>query len=324
MHITLRQLRIFEAVARHSSISRAAREMHLTQPAVSMQVRQLEEQIGLPLLEQIGKRQFLTEAGLELRKHAQRFAAHTLELKSAMEQLRGLQRGLLRVAVVSTANYFLPPLVAALTRTHPGMHVSLQVGNRESVLAALSDNRADLAVTGLPPQQEELASQDFMDNPLVVIAPPSHRLARSAHIPLQRLATETLVVREPGSGTRAALERHFAAHGVVCRTGCELSTNEAIKQAVQAGLGLAVVSAQTVELECQTRRLVILPVEGFPIIRRWYLVHRRDKRLSAAAVAFRDLLVEDRKPAPITPKPSRRAASASRASRHRSSRLSGS
>jgi DNA-binding transcriptional LysR family regulator len=316
MHITLRQLRIFEAVARHSSISRAAREMHLTQPAVSMQVRQLEEQIGLPLLEQIGKRLFLTEAGLELRRHAQRFAAHTLELQSAMEQLRGLQRGLLRLAVVSTANYFLPPLVAALTRAHPGVHISLQVGNRESVLSALSDNRADLAVTGQPPDQEDLESLDFMDNPLVVIAPPSHRLARHAQIPLQRLAAETLVVREPGSGTRASVERHFAAHGVACRTGCELNTNEAIKQAVQAGLGLAVVSAQTVELECQSGRLVILPVEGFPIIRRWYLVHRRDKRLSAAAIAFRDLLVASRQSAPMPARPARRKAAAGRKAKH--------
>ena len=298
MHITLRQLRIFEAVARHSSISRAARELHLTQPAVSMQVRQLEEQIGLALLEQIGKRLFLTEAGLELRKFAQRFASQTLELQSAMEQLRGLQRGLLRLAVVSTANYFLPPLIAELTRAHPGMHISLQVANREAVLAALSDNRADLAVTGQPPDQEELEGQHFMDNPLVVIASPAHLLAGAGQVPMQRLAAETLVVREPGSGTRAAVERHFAAYGAECRTGCELNTNEAIKQAVQAGLGLAVVSAQTVELECQTGRLVILPVEGFPIIRRWYLVHRRDKRLSAAALAFRDLLAGKRSEKP--------------------------
>jgi DNA-binding transcriptional LysR family regulator len=294
MHITLRQLRIFEAVARHSSISRAAREMHLTQPAVSMQVKQLEQQIGLPLLEQIGKRLFLTEAGLELRRHAQRFAQQTQELQTAMEQFRGLQRGRLRLAVVSTANYFLPPLIAALTRAHPGMHISLQVGNRESVLAALSDNRADMAVTGQPPDQEDLVGEHFLDNPLVVIASPSHPLSALAQISLERLAAETLVVREPGSGTRAAVERHLAAHSLDCKAGCELNTNEAIKQAVQAGLGLGVVSAQTVELELELRRLVILPVATFPIIRRWYLVHHRDQRLSAAAVAFRDLLVGNR------------------------------
>ena len=309
MHITLRQLRIFEAVARHSSISRAAREMHLTQPAVSMQVKQLEEQIGLALLEQIGKRLFLTEAGIELRRHAQHFAQQTQELQTAMEQFRGLQRGRLRLAVVSTANYFLPPLVVALTRAHPGVHLSLHVGNRESVLAALSDNRADMAVTGQPPDQEELVGEYFMDNPLVVIASPSHPLAAPGEVTLERLATETLVVREPGSGTRAAVERHFAAQGLACKAGCELNTNEAIKQAVQAGLGLGVVSAQTVELELESRRLVILPVATFPIIRRWYLVHRRDQRLSAAAAAFRELLVGIRVDKPA---PRRRAAAAGR------------
>jgi DNA-binding transcriptional LysR family regulator len=291
MHITLRQLRIFEAVARFSSISRAAAELHLTQPAVSMQVKQLEDQIGLPLLEQIGKRLFLTEAGAELRIHAQRFAAQSLELTAAMDQFRDLQRGWLRLAVVSTANYFLPPLIASLSDRHPGMRISLQVANRESVLAALADNRADLAITGQPPESADLIAQPFMDNPLVVIAAPTHALAAAGPIPMARLARETLVVREPGSGTRAAIERHFAEHGLEYLPGCELNTNEAIKQAVQAGLGLGVVSAQTIELELETRRLVILAVEGFPLIRRWYIVHRCEKRLSAAALAFRELLL---------------------------------
>jgi DNA-binding transcriptional LysR family regulator len=291
MHITLRQLRIFEAVARFSSISRAAHELHLTQPAVSMQVKQLEDQIGLPLLEQIGKRLFLTEAGAELRIHAQRFAAQSLELTAAMDQFRDLQRGWLRLAVVSTANYFLPPLIASLSDRHPGMRISLQVANRESVLAALTDNRADLAITGQPPESADLIAQPFMDNPLVVIAAPTHALAAAGPIPMARLARETLVVREPGSGTRAAIERQFAEHGLEYLPGCELNTNEAIKQAVQAGLGLGVVSAQTIELELETRRLVVLAVEGFPLIRRWYVVHRCEKRLSAAALAFRELLL---------------------------------
>jgi len=291
MHITLRQLRIFEAVARFSSISRAANELHLTQPAVSMQVKQLEDQIGLPLLEQIGKRLFLTEAGAELRIHAQRFAAQALELQTAMDQFRDLQRGWLRLAVVSTANYFLPPLIVSLSERHPGMRISLQVANRESVLAALADNRTDLAITGQPPESADLVAQHFMDNPLVVIAAPTHALAAAGPISMARLARETLVVREPGSGTRAAIERHFAEHGLEYHPGCELNTNEAIKQAVQAGLGCGVVSLQTIDLELETRRLVILPVEGFPLIRRWYIVHRCEKRLSAAALAFRELLL---------------------------------
>jgi DNA-binding transcriptional LysR family regulator len=292
MHITLRQLRIFETVARFSSISRAATELHLTQPAVSMQVKQLEDQIGLPLLEQIGKRLFLTEAGAELRIHALRFAAQILELKAAMDQFRELDRGWLRLAVVSTANYFLPPLIVSLSDRHPGMRISLQVANRESVLAALADNRADLAITGQPPESADLIAQPFMDNPLVVIAAPTHALAAAGGpVPMARLCRETLVVREPGSGTRAAIERHFAEHGLEYLPGCELNTNEAIKQAVQAGLGLGVVSAQTIELELETRRLVVLEAEGFPLIRRWYIVHRCDKRLSAAALAFRELLL---------------------------------
>jgi len=291
MHVTLRQLRIFEAVARHSSISRAAGELHLTQPAVSMQMKQLEEQIGMPLIEQIGKRLFLTDAGVELRLHAQRFALQSQELKAAMDQFRDLQRGFLRLAVVSTANYFLPPLIATLSERYPSMHISLQVANREDVLGALADNRTDLAITGQPPDSADLSALSFKDNPLVVIAAPTHACAKLAAIPLKRMAQETFVVREPGSGTRAVIERHFAEMGVDYSPGCEFNTNEAIKQAVQAGLGLAVVSRQTIELELETNRLVVLPVEGFPIMRRWYVVHRCEKRLSAAATAFVELLL---------------------------------
>ena len=291
MHITLRQLRIFEAVARHSSISRAASELHLTQPAVSMQIKQLEEQIGLPLIDQIGKRLFLTEAGLELRGHAQKIAGNMADLNAAMDQFRDLERGILRLAVVSTANYFLPPLIANFHSKYPGVRISLAVENREAVLAALADNRTDLAITGHPPGEIDVVAQRFMDNPLVVIAPPDHRLAAQSHLSGTQLGEETLVVREPGSGTRAAMERYFADLGVEYRPGCELSTNEAIKQAVQAGLGLGIVPAQTIELERHAGRLTILGVEGFPIIRHWFVVHRTDKRLSSAAQAFRASLL---------------------------------
>jgi DNA-binding transcriptional LysR family regulator len=272
-------------------MSRAAEELHLTQPAVSMQIKQLEDQIGVPLLEQKGRRLYLTEAGQELRGHAQRFTAHALELQSAMDQFRGLERGLLRIAVVSTANYFLPPLIAAYNKRHPGVQISLQVANRESVLAALADHRTDIAITGEPPEGVDLEAQQFMDNPLVVIAHPGHRLTGTAQVALECLREEQLVVREPGSGIRAATERHFNEHRVDYTFGCELSSNEAIKQAVQAGLGLGIVSLQTIELELETKRLVVLPVETFPIMRHWFIVHRRDKRLSAASQGFRDLLL---------------------------------
>jgi DNA-binding transcriptional LysR family regulator len=291
MHITLRHLRTFEAVARHGSISRAAGELHLTQPAVSMQMKQLEEQIGLPLVELVGRRICLTEAGQVLRMHAHDIAARMTNLNASMEQFRGLERGLLRLAVVSTANYFLPALIAAFNARHPGVRVSLQVGNREFVLSALADNGIDLAITGRPPDGVEVVAQNFKDNPLVVIATPGHPLAGQAQVTMARLAEEVLVVREAGSGTRAAVERHFAALGLTVRAGGEFGTNEAIKQAVRAGLGVAVVSAQTIELELQTGCLVVLPVEGFPIVRQWYVVHRTQHRLSAAAAAFRGILL---------------------------------
>jgi DNA-binding transcriptional LysR family regulator len=291
MHVTLRQLRIFEAVARHHSISRAAAELHLTQPAVSMQVKQLEEQIGVPLLEQVGRRLFLTEAGKELRGHAQGIAERVETLNAAMEQFRGLERGLLRLAVVSTANYFVPKLIADFNRRHPGVRVALQVANREEVLATLADNGTDLAITGRPPDHADVVAEHFMDNPLVVIATADHPLAGAGTLPLQRLAEETLVVREPGSGTRAAIERHFAAQGLTVRSGCEIGTNEALKQAVRAGLGIGIVSAQTIELELQTGCLVVLPVQGFPIVRRWFVLHRSAKRLSVAALTFREMLL---------------------------------
>jgi DNA-binding transcriptional LysR family regulator len=310
MHITLRQLRIFEAVARCNSISRAATELHLTQPAVSMQMKQLEEQVGLPLLEQIGKKLFLTEAGEELRGHASDIASRMADLAASMDQFRGLERGVLRLAVVSTVNYFLPRLIARFSQRHPGVRVSLQVANREAVLSALADNSTDLAITGRPPDSVDVVAQHFMDNPLVFIAAPDHPLAGADPIPLRRLARETLLLREPGSGTRAAMERHFAEHGVEVRAGCELATNEAVKQGVRAGLGLGMVSAQTLELELQTGHLVVLPVEGFPIVRQWYVVHRTHKRLSAAAQTFRALLLaQDPAAVSAEPRPPLRTAS---------------
>ncbi len=291
MHITLRHLSIFEAVARHGSVSRAASELHLTQPAVSMQMKQLEEQIGLPLIEQIGRRMCLTEAGQALRVHANDIAAGMVELSASMAQFQGLERGLLRLTVLSTANYFLPALIARFSARHPGVRVSLQVANREFVLSALADGITDLAIIGQPPHNVDIEAQHFKDNPLVVIAAPSHPLVGQGQVSLQRLAQETLVVRESGSGTRATVERHFATHDLVIRSGCELGDNEGIKQAVRAGLGLAVVPAQTIELELQTGCLAVLSVEGFPIVRQWFVAHRTQKRLSAAASTFRNMLL---------------------------------
>jgi molybdate transport repressor ModE-like protein len=290
MQITLRQLRIFEAVARHGSISRAANELGLTQPAVSMQIKQMEDQLGLVVVEQVGKKFALTEAGQELRFHASRIGTQTAAMMAAMDQFRELERGVLRVAVVSTANYFLPPLIASFSKEHPGVRVHLKVANREAVLASVSSNESELAIVGHTPERDDLVAQYFMDNPLVVIAAPNHPLASSERLDLCRIVDEVLLTREQGSGTRAAMERFFIEAGISYQPGCELNTNEAIKQAVQAGLGIGIVPAQTIELELQAGCLAILPFSGFPIVRRWFVIHRIDKRLSNAALAFRTRL----------------------------------
>ncbi|MBI2314294.1 MAG: LysR family transcriptional regulator [Betaproteobacteria bacterium] len=293
LHVTLRQLRVFESVARHLSFSRAAEELYLSQPAVSMQIKQLEENVGLPLFEQLGKRIYLTEGGRELFHYSRAISQQLADMEAAIGQLKGLEKGKLAISVVSTANYFAPPLLAKFCEKHKEIAVSLNVGNREAVLKALAENETDLAVMGQPPEGMDIVAQTFMENPLVVIASPAHPLCKEKKISLKRLAEEVFVVREQGSGTRGSAERFFAAHGIDYKPGMEMGTNEAVKQAVQAGMGLGIISQQTIELELETGRLRVLPVEGFPILRHWYIVHRTQKRLSTAAQAFRDYLLRD-------------------------------
>jgi DNA-binding transcriptional LysR family regulator len=292
MHVTLRQLRVFERVAQHLSLTRAAEELHLTQPAVSMQLRQLEDQVGLRLVEQFGRKLQLTEAGVDLLQHARRVQAEVDELVAAMKARRGLQRGRVRLAVVSTANYFIPAVIAAFRRRHPAIGVELSVGNREQVFRQLADNAVDLTVAGQPPDQFDCEAERVMDNPLVVIAAPDHALVGRRRIGLAELAMHPLVLREPGSGTRAAFLRLLAEQGIDVRVACELPSVEAVKQAVQAGLGVGVVSQQSVELEVAAGRLNVLPVTGFPMLRQWFVMHRSGKPLSLAAEAFRRCLVE--------------------------------
>ncbi|BAU56543.1 LysR family transcriptional regulator [Halorhodospira halochloris] len=293
MNITLRQLKVFESVARHLSFTRAAEELYLTQPAVSMQIKQLEQQIGLPLFEQIGKRIYLTEAGNEVRRYAQRIATELIELSDGLEALRGLNSGRLRLTVASTANYFATDLLATFTRRQPGITFQLEVTNREGVIRRIQDNEMDLAVMGKPPEGLDVVAEPFMPNPLVVIASPDHPLASGEQIPLERLQDEIFVLRETGSGTRNTVERFLEQRGLTLRGGLQMSSNEAIKQSVQAGLGLGVVSIHTVALELELGRLSILNVEGFPLERHWYLVHRAGKRLSPAADAFRRFIIEE-------------------------------
>ncbi len=293
LHVTLRQLKVFESVARHLSYSRAADELHLTQPAVSMQIKQLEDNISLPLFEQLGKRIFLTEAGHELYQYSRAIAQQLADMEVALDELKGMERGKLSIAVVTTANYFAPHLLAKFCQRYPGVTVSLNVSNRETVLKQLTDNLIDLAIMGQPPENLDIDSESFMENPLVVVAPPDHPLCREQHIPVERLAQEIFLVRESGSGTRSAMERFFSEHGIKINKGMETDTTEAIKQAVQAGMGLGIMSKHTAELELEMERLKILDVQGFPIVRYWYVVHRKHKRLSSVAKAFLAFLLKE-------------------------------
>jgi len=293
LHITLRQLKVFEAVASHSSYSRAAEKLHLTQPAVSMQVKQLEEEIGLPLFDQIGKKIYLTEAGQELQKYSIHILQQLTEAESVFEDMKGLRFGKLTISVATTASYFVPQLLGQFNKRFPGITISLNVTNRETLLQQLARNEMDVAIMGQPPADLGLEAVSFMENPLVIIAPIDHPLATAKSIPLERIQQETFLVREQGSGTRSAMERFFAAQGIQLSKGSEMSTNEAIKQAVQAGMGLGILSLNTVTLELETHRLVVLDVDTFPILRHWYIVHRQGKRLSTVAQAFKAFLLED-------------------------------
>jgi DNA-binding transcriptional LysR family regulator len=291
-HATLRQLRVFSTVARTLSFSAAARELHLTQPAVSIQVKQLEGHAGLPLFEQIGKKVFLTEAGRELARYAAGVTDLLREAEDTLAALRGVRGGVLKIGVVSTAKYFAPTLLAEFTRAHPDVRIKLAVSNREDVVASLASNEVDVAIMGRPPRELATADEPFASHPHAIIAAPDHPLAAKRRIPLARLAGEHFLIREPGSGTRGSMERVFADHGLAIAASMEMSSNETIKQAVMAGMGISFLSLHTVGLELEAKRLVILDVAGLPVVRQWHVIHLRDKRLSPAARLFRDFLLE--------------------------------
>jgi len=293
MNLTIRQLRVFEAVAQHSSFTKAADELYLSQPAVSMQIKQLEENVGLPLFEKLGRKIHLTEAGRELHIYGKAIFRQLEEMEEVLEAQKGVNRGRLDIAVASTINCFAPRAMGLFSRQYPGVKLSLEVTNRKNLMRLLEENEKDIILMGKPPENLDLESVPFMDNPLVVIAPTGHPLAKEKNITLERIAEETFLVREPGSGTRLAMERFFEEQGITPIKGMELVGAEAIKQAVRAGLGLAVVSAHTIDLEVETGRLVALDIESFPLMRKWFMVHRSGKRLSPSAQAFCDFLLGD-------------------------------
>lgn len=289
---TLRQLRVFAAVARNLSFTRAAKELHLTQPAVSMQVKELEDVCGMPLFERVGRTIHLTEPGSELAACALHMDEQLRQTEERLDALRGLKKGLLRLGVVSTAKYFAASLLAEFKRSHPDVTIRFTVGNREEMIARLATNQADLVIMGRPPRELDTVAEPFATHPLVIVAAPSHPLAKRHRIPLKKLATESFLIRESGSGTRAAMERVFKDRGLAYQAAMEAASNETIKQAVIAGMGIAFLSAHTVGLEVKARKLAVLSIVGMPIMRQWFVIHLRSKRLSPVASAFGRFLRE--------------------------------
>jgi len=293
MHLTLRQLQCFSAVAKHLSYTRAAEELHLTQPAVSMQIRQLEQQAGMAVTEQFGRQVHLTEAGKEIYRYARSILQQVDEMDDVLNKLKGLAGGHLQIATISSANYFAPRLLGTFHQRFPDVTVSMEVTNQTAVLRQVVGNEVDMAIMGQPPDDPQIEATPFMDNPLIIVAPPDHRLAKRKRMSLKELEKETFLTREPGSGTRGVMHRFFRHHKLKLTTGMEMGSLSGIKQGVQAELGLGLLPRGAVEVELMLGRLVELPSRELPILRHWYVVMHKGKRLSAAADAFRRLLIEE-------------------------------
>jgi len=294
VHITIRQLKVFDAVATHLSYTRAAEELHLTQPAVSMQVKQLEGVVGLALFEVFGKKVYLTHAGNVFLSHARRLLEQLRLAAEEMDAIKGIDRGSIKVTIASTVNYFAARILAKFCQRHEKVRVSLEVTNRKTLLERIEHNLPDIVLMGQPPADLDVIAEPFMSNPLVVVAASSHPLAAGKkQVSVLQFAEQHIILREPGSGTRDAVERYFTENEMKPVSRTEMTSNEAIKQTVEAGLGVAVVSIHTAELELAVGRLVCLNVEGFPIMRKWYVAHRAGKHLSATAQAFRDFVLEE-------------------------------
>ena len=292
-HATLRQLKVFEAVARHLSFSRAAEELHLTQPAVSTQVGKLEEHAGNPLFEQFGKKIYLTPAGSELLAISRAIIGQFEAAEAAMAQYRGVSGGKLNVAVISAGDYFFPRLLVEFAGRHRDVILNFTVHNRAELLRHISENQTDLAIMVRPPTDLDTINQPFAPHPYVIVAAPSHPLAGERGITMARLMREPFVVREKGSDTRNSMDEGFGEHLAQLRVAMEIRSTETIKQAVIAGMGLTFMSAHTISLELRTGSLCVLDVQGFPLMRNWYVVHRRTKRLPPVAQAFKDFLLAD-------------------------------
>jgi len=290
---TFRQLKVFEAVARHLSYTRAAEELRLSQPGLSIQVKQLEGHAGLPLFEQLGKKIYLTSAGHQMLHYSRAIIQQFKEADEALAALKGIRGGRLNIAVISAGDYFFPGLLAEFCRRHEDVTVRLTVNNREEIVRQLGENTTDLTVLLRPPENPDMVAEAFAPQPHVIIAAPQHALARKRNISLQALTNEAFIVRERGSDTRIAMEELLAEYRVKFNIAMEIKSTETIKQAVIAGMGISFLSAHTIGLEVELGRLSVLDVEGFPVMRKWHIVHHRNKRLPPVAVAFKEFLLQE-------------------------------
>jgi len=294
--VTLRQLRVFAAAARHMNFSRAAEELHLSQPAVSTQIKEFAAGVGLPLFERIGRRTYLTPAGEEMLQCARAITQRLKEAEDALAQLKGVTGGRLNVAVISAGDYFFPRMLAQFGAGHPGVTFNLTVHNREGLLRYLKDNLTDLAVMVRPPADMDVVALPFAPHPYVIVAAPDHPLARARQIPRTALNRERFVARESGSDTWNSMHEVFGRQFSRLHIAMQIQSTETIKQAVVAGMGIAFLSAHTIGLDLQAGNLVVLDVQDFPAILHWYLVHNRTKRLPPVAAQFKEFLLREGAP----------------------------
>lgn len=294
MHtLNLHQLTTFQVVAKHCSFVRAAEELHFSQPAVSAQIRHLEKTLGVKLFDQIGRKTHLTQAGEELFLYSQKIFSVIDETLDVMEALRSPHYGRLSVGADTTVgSYVIPGLLGKFRQIYPQVEILLQVLNRLSLVEAILNNRVEMAIMGSVPDDAPVEIEPFAYNPLVLVAGTTHRLAGLKNVPIEELGREHFLLREPGSGTRAALENALQEAGIPLQVSMQVGNNSAIKQGVAAGLGIALISRVAIDMELETDRLVILDVEGFPIVRQWRIVHVKDKYLSATAKAFKSFLLQ--------------------------------
>jgi len=292
-HLTIRQLEVLSAVGREGSVTAAAEFLHLTQPAVSMQLRQLEQQLELALFETVGRRLQITEPGKELVRLAAELLARLDDFEQTARSLRGVRHGRIRLGVVSTAKYFAPRLLAQFVKLYAGLEFKLTIHNRAEMIEQLQAYAIDLGIMGQPPEGLHFEGTPFAPNPLVALAAPSHPLSLRRGLYPEDLADQPFIVREPGSGTRSAMDRYFADHGVQVRAVMEADSNETIKQAVMAGIGMGFLSLHTVRPELAAGRIAVLDVFGLPLRRQWYVVHSRQRRLTPAAEEFLKYLLRE-------------------------------